>query len=78
MLNTRLISLCCNQTPKNWKLGTCPFTVGTLVRKRVCLKLVALIKIRLHHSEGFQAKKLGDPQPMTGSRERETLQATLG
>jgi hypothetical protein len=25
MLSTRLISLCCNETPKNWKLGTCPF-----------------------------------------------------
>jgi hypothetical protein len=28
MLSTRLISLCCNQTPKNWKLETCPFTIG--------------------------------------------------
>jgi hypothetical protein len=27
MLSTRLIFLCCNQTPKNWKLGTCPFTL---------------------------------------------------
>jgi hypothetical protein len=27
MLNTRLISLCCNQTPKNWKLGISPFLV---------------------------------------------------
>jgi hypothetical protein len=27
MLSTRLISLCCNQTPKNRKLGTCPFNL---------------------------------------------------
>jgi hypothetical protein len=26
-LSTRLISLCCNQTPKNWKLGICPFNL---------------------------------------------------
>jgi hypothetical protein len=27
MLSTRLISLCCNQTPKSRKLGTCPFNL---------------------------------------------------
>jgi hypothetical protein len=26
-LSTRLISLCCNEEPKNRKLGTCPFNL---------------------------------------------------
>jgi hypothetical protein len=30
MLSTRLIALCCNQTPKNWKLETCPFTTPSV------------------------------------------------
>jgi hypothetical protein len=29
ILSIRLISLCCNQTPKNWKLGACPFTLSS-------------------------------------------------